>query len=222
MRKKDKKTKKKLSNKKKIFICFILVILIISSYFVYTNFIKNDSTTAPKVVDEIKEFDYVVNENDTKLFKKIFGELKTILSKKEIDKKAYAETISKLFVVDFFNLDNKTSKNDVGGAQFVYTSYRTDFIDYARDGMYKQVNNSIDKKTGQVLPEVTSVEVKKTETVDASEIFDLDDFDSEDKKEAYQVELSWKYKNGNGFQDSAKLIVVVDGKKLSIAKMEEE
>ena len=48
---------------------------------------------------------------------------------KEVDNKKYAEAISKLFVIDFFTLDNKSSKNDVGGVQFVYTSYKADFIE---------------------------------------------------------------------------------------------
>ena len=79
----SKKKKKGISNKKKLLVCFILVILIVGGYFVYNKFFDHKEVTAPKVVDEIKNFDYVVNENDTKLFKTTFKELKDILSKKE-------------------------------------------------------------------------------------------------------------------------------------------
>ena len=218
----SKKKKKGISNKKKLLVCFILVILIVGGYFIYNKFFDHKEVTAPKVVDEIKNFDYVVNENDTKLFKTTFKELKDILSKKEVDNKKYAETISKLFIIDFFNLNNKSSKNDVGGVQFVYNSYKTDFVDYARDGIYKQVANSIEKKSNNNLPEVTSVKITGTDTVVPSSIFEHSDFANENEANAYEIKLEWTYKNGSGFQDSAVITVVKDGNKLSIAKMSEE
>lgn len=218
----SKNKKRKMSNKKKFLLCLILVVLIVGGYFAYDKFFAEKTVSAPKVVDEIKKFDYVVNENDTKLFKSTFKELKTVLSAKEIDNKKYAETISKLFIIDFFNLNNKTSKNDVGGVQFVYTSYKTDFVDYARDGMYKQVTNSIESKKGNNLPIVTSVKVTKTDTVVPSSIFEHEDFANETEANAYEISLEWTYKNGSGFQNKATLVVVKDGNKLSIAKMSGE
>ncbi len=217
-----KKGKKRINNKKKLLICIIVVLLIIGGYFVYDKFFKESDTTAPKVVDEIKKFNYVVNEKDTKLFKSTFNELKSTLSKKDVDNKKYAEIISKLFVIDFFNLDNKSSKNDVGGVQFVYNSYKSDFIDFARDGMYKQVNNHIDNKNKQSLPIVTSVKVTNTDTVVPSSVFEHKDFANVTEANAYEITVEWTYKNGDGFQNKAVLTVVKDGEKLSIAKMSEE
>lgn len=219
---KNKKKKRRMNNKKKLLLCLILVLFIVGGYFIYSNFFAEKKTSAPKVVDEIKSFNYVVNENDTKLFKKTFGELKEVLSKKEVDNKKYAETISKLFVIDFFNLENKTSKNDVGGVQFVYNSYKSDFVDYARDGIYKQVVNSIDSKKNNSLPQVTSVKVTKTDTVVPSSVFEHEDFANETEANAYEVSVEWTYKSNNGFQTKAVLTVVKDGDKLSIAKMSEE
>ena len=223
MSKNNRRTKKRMKAGSKVLICLIIVLLIVGGYFVYTNFFKVKTTSAPKVVDEIKNFNYVVNENDTKLFKTNFNELKKVLSKKEVDNKKYAEAISKLFVIDFFTLDNKSSKNDVGGVQFVYTSYKADFIDYARDGIYKQVNNAIDNKNGNSsLPEVTSIKVVSTDTVVPSSVFEHQDFANENEENAYEIKLEWEYKNGSGFQDKAVVTVVKDGDKLSIAKMDEE
>ena len=218
----SKKVKRKrISNKKKLLICFILIILAIGGYFGYNKFFKKTEVTAPKVIDEIKNFNYVVNEKDTKLFKSTFKELKSILNAKEVDNKKYAETVSKLFIIDFFNLNNKSSKNDVGGVQFVYSSYKSDFIDYARDGMYKQVPNSIDNKKNQNLPEVKSVKVTGVEEVVPSSVLAHKDFEGVTEANAYEITLTWEYKNGSGFQDKATLTVVKDGDKLSIAKMEE-
>ena len=218
----SKKKKKRINSKKKLLLCFILVLLIVGGYFGYNKIFKKSEPTAPKVVDEIKDFNYVVNEHDSKLFKSTFKELKEVLSKKEVDNKKYAETISKLFIIDFFNLENKSSKNDIGGVQFVYTSYKSDFIDYARDGIYKQVKNSIDSKNNTDLPKVTSVKITSTDTVVPSSIFEHPDFANETEATAYEIKLEWTYNNGNGFQDSAVVTVVKDGDKLSIAKMSEE
>lgn len=215
------KRRKRISNKKKFLLCLFLIMIAMGSYFIYDSFFKEKEVTAPKVVDEIKKFNYVVNENDSKLFKTTFKELKEVLSKKKIDNKKYAEAVSKLFIIDFFNLNNKTSKNDVGGVQFVYSTYKTDFVDYARDGMYKQVSNKIDTKQKQNLPEVTSVEITKVEEVVPANIFEHKNLQNDTEADGYEISITWKYKNGNGFQNSAVLTVVKDGDKLSVAKMEE-
>ena len=217
---KKRAPKRKTNSLKKLLVCVIIVGLIVGGYFIYKSFKPSDETKTPKVVDEIKSFNYVVNEKDTKLFKKLFGDLKKVLSAKEVDNKKYAEAIAKLFVADFFSLENKTSKNDVGGVQFVYSTYKTDFIDYARDGIYKQVKNKLDNNNKQVLPVVTAVNVSKVEDVDASSIFESVSFEG-DNAAAYEVTVDWEYKNGSGFQDKAVLTIVHDKDKLSIAQMEE-
>ena len=137
MRKEPKK-KKKMAPIKKLLILLLIVALIIGGFIGYQKFFKKDNTKKVKVVDSIKNahVDYVVNENDSKLFKKTFEDLKKVLSSKEVDNKKYAEVISKLFVIDFFTLSNKTSKNDVGGVQFVFEGYKTTFVEFARDGLY--------------------------------------------------------------------------------------
>lgn len=221
MSKKEKTVKKKKNVLNRLLLCIILVGLVFLAYFVYTNFFKkNGPVDAPKVVDEIKSFNYVVSENDTKLFKDTFNELKKVLSAKEVDKKAYAETISKLFVIDFFTLGNKTSKNDVGGVQFVFSSYKSDFVDYARDGIYKQVSNSIGEKKNNDLPVVSKVEITKTEEVSPASVFSSIGF-GEDAI-GFDVTINWEYENGSDFQKSTTLTIVSDNDKLSIAKMTEE
>lgn len=217
------KKRVKKNSLKKLFFCIVFVGLILLIYYVYDSFFKDrNNATAPKVVDEIKlkSINYVVNENDTKLFKKNFEELKKVLNAKKIDNKKYAETISKLFIIDFFTLSNKTSKNDVGGVQFVYSSYKTDFVDYARDGMYKRVNNAIEDGNNSGLPTVKSVNVSNIEEVDPSAIFSNIDF-GEDKI-GYEVTIDWTYKNDDDYQDSTTLTIVNDGKKISVAKMTED
>ena len=40
--------------------------------------------------------------------------------------------------------------------------------------------------------------------------------------EAYKVKISWDYTKSNDFQTSATMVIVKDGEKLSVAKLEDE
>ena len=222
MSKNGKKGLKK-KNIRKLIICILLVAGIIGGYFIYTKYFKkSDTVEAPKVVDKIetKSFNYVVSENDTKLFKTTFEELKKVLTADTIDNKEYAKVISKLFVIDFYTLSNKTSKNDIGGIQFIYSSYKSDFIDYARDGMYKQVKNAIDGDSNSSLPTVKEVNVSNIEEVSPSAVFSGIEFP--ENAVGYQLTLDWTYEKGDDFQTKATITVVTDGEKLSLAKLENE
>lgn len=216
---KQKKKSSKL-NKGKILVGVLLLILAVLLVIFAINIGKKDDNKQKKVVDEIKKFSYTVSETDTKLFKETFKDLKRVLSAKEIDNKEYAKLVSELFVIDFYTLDNKNTKNDVGGVQFIYESYKADFVDTARDGIYKQVKSNIDKDRNQSLPEVETIEVTSVDEVVPSKIFKSDDFKNVNEAEAYEVNLSWTYKNNDDFQTEATIVVVKDGDKLSIGKLE--
>ena len=184
--------------------------------------VKNGEEKPQKtVVDQIKNFDYSVVDTDTELFKENFKELKNVLSKKEIDNKKYASVVSKLFIIDFYTLNNKTSINDVGSVQFVYSSYKSDFVDYAREGIYKQVKSNLDNDRSQDLPEVKSVTIDSIEEIVPSTELKSDDFKNVTDPEAYKVKISWDYTKSNDFQTSATMVIVKDGEKLSVAKLEE-
>ena len=217
----EKKAKIKMKPITKILLCLIIVLLIIGGYFAYDKFIKPKNNKV-KIVDSIsnEDVDYVVSETDTKLFKSNFNELKKVLNAKKVDNKKYAETIAKLFVIDFFTLSNKTNKNDVGGVQFVYDNYKKDFIDGARDSIYKQVKSTVsDEKINNSLPTVSSVQVDTIDTISPASMFEEMGF-TEDQ-EGYIINISWEYKNDDEFQSNATIIIVPDGTKLSVARMQE-
>ena len=215
----DGSVKRKKKSITKILICLIIVGAIIGGYFVYNNFFKKADNV--KVVDSIKneDVDYVVNENDTKLFKDNFEELKKILNAKEVDNSKYAEVITKLFVIDFFTLSNKTSKNDVGGVQFVFESYKTDFVEGARNGMYKHVHSTAANEDNSSLPTVSKVKIDSIDEVSPYSIFASGGF-TEDQV-GYMINISWEYKNDDDYMHNATIVVVPDGTKLSIARMQE-
>ena len=218
---KEKKARVKTRPITKILLCLIAVAIIVGGFLVWNNFIK-PMRGKTKVVDSIKleDIDYVVSDSDSKLFKETFGELKKVLNAKEVDNKKYAETITKLFVIDFFTLSNKSNKNDVGGVQFVYGGYQTDFVEGARNSIYKQVKStSSDEQANIKLPTVTKVTIDSIDEISPYNMFEGNMF-SEDKV-GYMVNISWKYKNDDDFQSNATIIIVPDGKKLSVGRMQE-
>ena len=173
-------------------------------------------------MDFSKSFEEVLKKNFKGNFKENFKELKNVLSKKEIDNKEYASVVSKLFIIDFYTLNNKTSINDIGSVQFVYSSYKSDFVDYAREGIYKQVKSNLDNDRSQDLPEVKSVTIDSIEEIVPSTELKSDDFKNVTDPEAYKVKISWDYTKSNDFQTSATMVIVKDGEKLSVAKLEDE
>ena len=218
---KEKRVKVRMKPLTKILICLLVVAILVGGFIVWDRFVKPRSNKN-KVVDSIKneDVDYVVSENDSKLFKETFNELKKVLNTKEVDNKKYAETITKLFVIDFFTLSNKTSKNDVGGVQFVFENYQTDFVEGARNSIYKQVHSTVtDDKSNSSLPTVTKVTIDDIDEISPASMFEGMGF-TEDQV-GYIINISWKYKNNDDFQSNATIIVVPDGKKLSVAKMQE-
>lgn len=176
---------------------------------------KSTSVKKVKAISTIKEYDYTLKENATAYYKGLYKELDKVLSKDEVDYDKYLELISKMFVADFFNLDNKVSKNDVGGVEFVYKDYQLDFKKYAMDSIYKTVENNVYGARRQDLPVVSSVEVQKVK----DDSYKLGDnvFDT-----AYVVNFDVTYSKDLGYQDSGSLIVVKNDKKLEIVSMNKE
>ena len=110
--------KRKL-NIKKIIILILVIVGLVSSFFLIKNLLKpKDINKKTKIISEING--YELKENASSYYKNIFNDLKEELSKDEIDFDNYATIITKLFISDCFTLDNKINHNDVGGIQFIY------------------------------------------------------------------------------------------------------
>ena len=95
---------------KKILITLIIItILLICGLLIYKFLIK-DKPNEVKVVKKISGYGYSLKENATEIYKDEFDNLDSILSKKEVDYEEYAKQIAKLFIIDFYTLNNKLSK----------------------------------------------------------------------------------------------------------------
>ncbi len=201
-----------MKKSRKIIISLIVIILIAIIGLIVYKTVFNNSQEEVKIIKSIKDYDYNLKENETELYKTEFNELDKILSKKNVDYEEYAKSIAKLFIIDFYTLNNKLSKNDIGGTEFIKEDMRDNFIEEARSTFYKYVE-VIDGRT-QELPEVSSitdVSVEKTEFKYSDKTID---------ENAYKVSISWDYVEDLGYEKEASMIIVKQDKKLYIVEMD--
>lgn len=201
-----------MKKSRKIIISLIVIILIAIIGLIVYKTVFNNSQEEVKIIKSIKDYDYNLKENETELYKTEFNELDKILSKKNVDYEEYAKSIAKLFIIDFYTLNNKLSKNDIGGTEFIKEDMRDNFIEEARSTFYKYVE-VIDGRT-QELPEVsniTDVSVEKTEFKYSDKTID---------ENAYKVSISWDYVEDLGYEKEASMIIVKQDKKLYIVEMD--
>ena len=158
----------------------------------------------------------------------MFNELKNILSQDKVDKEKYAKQISKMFIYDFYSLDDKLAKTDVGGIDFVYPTMIENFMLNAESTYYKYLESNVYKNRKQKLPIVANIKIedmteeefeytKLVENVDKSKVDEEEELD----EKAYVVEVSWDYTSTafDDYQKEAILTIVHKGKKLYIAEL---
>ncbi len=204
---------------KKVKILILPLLAIIVGIAIYMIFLSKESNRKepkieePKIINEIIGFDYKLDENKSKYYKDLFVELKEVLSKEEINKENYARLISKLFIIDFYTLADKITRNDIGGTMFIHSSIKDNFILKAKDTIYKYVENNIYGDRQQKLPRVVSVEILDVKQKSFTYL------NKKDPK-AYEITLSWTYEEDLGYETNAKIILVNEENKLFIVQMD--
>ena len=204
----------KLKKKVKVILIIAIILIVAGLGFLAYESVKPKAVKTATVENEIEEYGYTLKSTRNDRYKEAFQELKDILSKKEVDEEAYVEQISKMFIMDFYTLNDKLANTDVGGIDFVHTNAKTNFLEKAEDTVYKYVENDIYGNREQQLPEVTEVTVEKVENIEYTIGTDFTD------DNAYQVEVSLKYKEDMDYPTKATLIFVHEDNKLSLVEME--
>lgn len=192
----------KLKKKPKIIITLVALLLIAALAIVLVISFKPKETKVKevKVLKSIDEYGYQLKDNKTKKYKDMFKELEDILRADTVDEEAYAKKISEMFVYDFFSLEDKAAKTDVGGVEFVHPNAVANFLLNAEDTYYKYVESNIYGERKQELPAVDKVTV---ESIEKSEFAWNNAI-----HEAYEVKLSWTYTNEK-FSDYQKTALVI-------------
>lgn len=207
------RVKKKVKKTFKIIVIILLVILLlIGGFFVYKRFNNTSSAVTSKVVDEIKDYGYTLEDDAPKGYKELFNELIKVLNEEEVNEEEYAKLVARMLVFDFYNLDNKVSKNDIGGVQFILSDYKENFVKEATETVYKYVEHNVYGDRKQDLPEVETVEVDSVRT---------NNYNYNDLKDdnAYIVKIKVSYKKNLGYPEEVTVKMLHNDKKLEVFYM---
>ena len=197
----------------KIMIIFILIGIALFGflgYKVYNDFFNKNEER--KQIDSIEFYGYTLSENDTDIYKTYFKELTKVLNEKPINYSDYAKTISKLFIIDLYTLDNKLGSTDIGGLEFIHKNLRENFKENEGATLYKFMDNNLNGDRTQKLPKVKDVEIESiNETT-----YKYKDVEYE----GYLIKAKWTYEVDLGYQSSIKLTLIKDKDILYIVKGE--
>lgn len=209
-----------MRKKKKIILISILVIVLIllgvgGYYFFFRQKPVDSPIKEVKVTNEITEYGYKLDDRDTKIFKEKWNELKELLSKEEIDENEYASLVSQLFIIDLYTIDNKISKYDIGGLEYVYEPAKESFKSVVMDTIYKNVINNVDKKREQTLPIVETI----TPGTVTKQEYELPD---ETTKESYIVPIKWTYETDLGYDNEGTIELIKNENRIDVVSFEPE
>ena len=196
-----------------LMIVIISVAVILGGLLIYQKFFYKETVETPvntvTVTNTIDEYGYTLEDRDTALFEEKFHELETLLNQEEFDQEEYVSLVSQLFIIDFYTIDNKISRYDIGGLEYVYTDAVASLKSVAQNSIYKTVENNLDNTRTQDLPEVASI------TVDS-----ISDYEyimpDESTVSGYRVALSWTYTENLGYDTEGVLVLIPDGNKVGV------
>lgn len=210
------KKSKKVMNKNRVFyiVVSVLTILIVIGTgvkVVFDFFIKDDREVVSKTtLDNLDSYGYTLDDLDTELYKTYFNELKDVLNKDEVDYDTYAEILTKLFVTDFYTLNNKVTSSDIGGVEFVHKDILDNFKMNAGDTMYNHVKNNVYGDRVQELPIVKNVTIDSV--TEEKYTYNKTEYDS------YKVDASWEYEKDLGYDSKGTFYLIRDNDKLNIVE----
>lgn len=215
MKNKNKKKNKNLFKNKKFWLIISSIALL---YFiggiVYINLdrdsgnVKNNKNLDKGI--SIKGFDYILYEDDIDIYKDEFKKLKKNLESSNINYTEYAESISKMFVMDLYSLEAKKNMYDVGGVQFVYPDIRDNYKLNVSNTLYKYMKDNSDGKREQDLPMVKSVSIKNEDETKYKI--------GEEEFDGYKINLDIEYVKDLEYDKSAEIILVKKDKYLYIVE----
>lgn len=200
---------------KKQILIIIFLILIIALLAVITFWPKENKPKEVKIINEVKAYGYILEDDETTLHRSYFDSLVDVLKSDEVDEEEYAKLVVQLFISDFFNLDNKITKNNVGGLQYVHLEARDNMALKAKDTIYKYVESNLYNDREQELPIVSDI------TIDSINPITFTYNDEKDDK-SYEIKASWTYAKDLGYQREAIFKLMHEGKKLSIVEISKQ
>ena len=178
----------------------------------FNNEHEEKEANVSNIISSINDYGYTLDDRDTDYMKKTFEELKSVLEKSDIDYHAYAEVLAKLFIIDFYTLDNKINKYDVGSLEYILSSKAQMFRQKAIDTIYRDIIDNTYRDRIQDLPEIVNVTILNTEDI----TYTLDD----EEVDAIMVTMNYEYKEDLGYDTEGTIIFVKNINKLEVVSYE--
>lgn len=206
--KKNKKQKKEMSDKTRVTLFSLVIILVISligvsSYFILKEKDETDVNDNPKTnVKSIEGYGITIDDLDSEAYKSEFEILKKNLESGNIDYDAYAESVAKMFVIDLYTIKNKVNKYDVGGVELVLPEGKDNFITNVTDTIYNYVEDNTNGKRSQKLPVVSEVKITDKDKKE----YKIESLNQSYEAYVFKVEIT--YANDYGYDKSAEITVV--------------
>ena len=206
-------------------ISFIFVIIAVFSIIGYLCYlvIGNNKTDKPKEtvkknLNEISGYNITLDDQDSELYKELFNELKKNLEGKEINKKEYAKSVAKMYIVDLYSINNKLNKYDVS-TELIWPTIADNYRTKVMDTLYLYVEDNSRGQRDQNLPLVTKIDVENIKETKFTYNNGTEKDKSDDKTfDAYEIELSWSYRVKLGYDTTATVVVINDNDKLYVAE----
>ena len=195
----------------KIWLTIIVILLIFTiGIGVLKLFIGSDNNKKPQnvtsIITSIDEFGYTLDDRDTDYMKTEFKKLEEVISQEEINYEEYAKAIAKLFVIDFYTLNNKINKYDVGSLEYILSDKKDMFKNKAMDTIYGDIIDNTYKDRVQDLPEVTAVEIINYEVTEITL-----------NKNKVELTMKYTYKKDLGYDKEGTIYLVKNNNKLEVA-----
>ena len=204
-----KKKRKKKRLRGGVLVFFIVIALILGAVIFFQTRPKLKVVT---VVSQINDYDYYLESNATKIYKKYYKELAKELKDKKIDEEKYAKLIVKLFIIDYYTLNNKITNKDIGGTQFIHSNLKEKFINESSNTIYKYIENNLYGTRKQELPEVKSVKIENFESIKYNNKDYNDDI-------AYKINTKISYIKDLNYPKQVELYLIHENNKLVIVEI---
>ncbi len=179
-------------------VILFLIILVTIIYLAIT-FMPKAKIRDYKEIDKIEGYSYVLEDRDTSLMQENFAKLKEVLKEKEVDYKLYAEYLSKLFITDLFTLDNKDSKYDAGGTNYVFPSVLENYELNVTDTLYKYLESK-ENRAKEKYPIVSNINLLSIE--EGNYTYNKNEYKS------YIVNLEWSYEKDLGYYTKGEVVLI--------------
>ena len=191
-------------------VCSILFIYFIGG--VVYSFIRKENVFIKHVDNKetIKGFNYVLLDKDLDIYKSEFKKLKTNLESKDINYKDYAESISKMFIIDLYSLNEKENMYDIGGSEFIYPDNVENYNLNVENTLYKYMEDKNNGKRTQELPTVKNVVINSNEETK----YKIGDTEYD----GYKINLDIEYIKDLEYDKSAEITLIKKDKYLYIVE----